>query len=230
MRKETFGEYVKKLRGERTKKEIADRGGFTPEYIRRIEEINKIPSQEIIVKLASALGASEKDLLFRALQEKAPSFAKSYYDPHNIERHFGEASKPSDILNPGKDAPMLSGAREILKAFRFMIEGTFLEPLAKPGQTILVSYVNQVRKGEYMILEVGSDNTDFAKELVKFQTANGHFVGVTDNQLNPVVGKVIDEDADSFTLSGIADKASKITIPKKNVQQRKIQIMGVLFS
>lgn len=76
---ESFGTYVKKLRGERTKKDIARDAGFTAEYVRIIEDENKIPSQDILVKLAKALGVGEKELVFRALQEKAPAEAKNFF-------------------------------------------------------------------------------------------------------------------------------------------------------
>ena len=76
---ETFGAYVKKLRGDRTKKDLARDAGFTAEYIRIIEDENKIPSQDILVKLAKALGVGEKELVFRALQEKAPAEAKDFF-------------------------------------------------------------------------------------------------------------------------------------------------------
>lgn len=79
--KGAFALYIRRLRGERTRREIAEMAGFTPEYIRLIEEENRIPSQEILVKLAHGLRVSEKEMIFKALQEKAPSAAiKKLFD------------------------------------------------------------------------------------------------------------------------------------------------------
>lgn len=80
--KETFGEIVKRLRGNRTKKEIAQLAGFSAEYIRRIEEENKIPSLQILRKLAKGLGVNEKTLIFESLKKRAPTKeVEQYFSP-----------------------------------------------------------------------------------------------------------------------------------------------------
>lgn len=76
---ESFGAYIGRLRGRRTKKEVAGRAGFSAEYLRLIEENDKIPSIGILIRLAGALEADEKEVLFKALRQKAPDRAKKYF-------------------------------------------------------------------------------------------------------------------------------------------------------
>ena len=113
--KGAFALYVRRLRGERTRKEISEASGVSIEYIRVMEEENRIPSQEILVKLANGLRVSEKEMIFKALQEKAPTAA--------IKKFFDTVSQKYPHL------------REILISFydRGMVRSGYTDCLSKEG-------------------------------------------------------------------------------------------------
>ena len=67
---ESFGEFLLRLRGKRTRKEVAEAAQISAEYLRQIEHQGKIPKEDKLIALAKALGLDSKEVLTRALQER----------------------------------------------------------------------------------------------------------------------------------------------------------------
>ena len=64
---EHFGVYIRRQRGERSRKEVAEAAGITIEYLRLIEKEGRIPKEDKVLALAKALNYDPKDLMKRAL-------------------------------------------------------------------------------------------------------------------------------------------------------------------
>jgi transcriptional regulator with XRE-family HTH domain len=73
------GEYLKSLRQGMgiSQNKLADISGITVSHICRMEKGNRIPSGAMVVKLASALGIAEKELLVMAGHTGEPITAES---------------------------------------------------------------------------------------------------------------------------------------------------------
>ena len=69
---ESFGEYIVRLRGSRTRKSVAQEANFTSEYLRLIENEGRIPKSDKLIALARALGRDPRDILIRAWNQNDP--------------------------------------------------------------------------------------------------------------------------------------------------------------
>ena len=67
---EHFGAYIRRQRGERSRKKVAEAAGITFEYLRLIEKDGRIPKEDKVLALAKALNHDPKDLMKRALTAK----------------------------------------------------------------------------------------------------------------------------------------------------------------
>jgi transcriptional regulator with XRE-family HTH domain len=78
----TLGELVKKAREEHSlsQKELGEQIGVWDTYIGQIEKGEKIPSDEICVKLAHVLLLDERKLLLLAYKNRASDCAKELFD------------------------------------------------------------------------------------------------------------------------------------------------------
>lgn len=74
---ESFGEYLLRLRGKRTRKEVAEAARISAEYLRQIEHQGKIPKEDKLIGLAEALGLDTKEVLTRALHERNQEAAET---------------------------------------------------------------------------------------------------------------------------------------------------------
>ena len=79
----TFGEIVKKAReGRFSQKDLGEQIGVWDTYVGQIEKGDKIPSDEICIRLARALELDERRLLLLAYRERASN-------PINSQAIFG---------------------------------------------------------------------------------------------------------------------------------------------
>lgn len=77
----TFGEIIRQGReGRFSQKELGDQIGVWDTYVGQIEKGDKIPSDEICIRLAKALELSEKSLLLIAYRERASEHAQELFD------------------------------------------------------------------------------------------------------------------------------------------------------
>ena len=78
----TFGELIKKTREEHalSQKELGEATGVWDTYIGQIEKGEKIPSDEICVKLAHALTLDERKILLLAYKNRASEYARELFD------------------------------------------------------------------------------------------------------------------------------------------------------
>ena len=88
--KETFGEFLLRVRGRRTRKEVAEQAAISAEYLRQIEHQGKIPKEDKLIALAKALGLDSKEILTRALRERNQEAARTIL---SIEPRFPQMRK-----------------------------------------------------------------------------------------------------------------------------------------
>ena len=83
----TFAQKIRELRNAKdwSVYDLAGRIEKTPGYISKIEARGEIPSPEMIIKLASVLGADTEQLLDVAKKEKGEKLKR------NVERKYDEA-------------------------------------------------------------------------------------------------------------------------------------------
>ena len=62
--KETIGEKLKRLRGDKTQKTVADAIGITSMAISQYEQDERVPADAIKIKLANYFGESVESLFF----------------------------------------------------------------------------------------------------------------------------------------------------------------------
>ncbi len=90
-----MGEFAETIKGRRlelslTQTEVARRAGVEPPYISQIEGGEKVPSVEVAVRLALALGLSREDLTRLAVGEKSPPEARAIFKPEPRFRELRE--------------------------------------------------------------------------------------------------------------------------------------------
>lgn len=77
----TFGEIIREAReGRFSQKELGDLIGVWDTYVGQIEKGDKIPSDEICVRLAKVLELDERNLLLVAYRERASEHAGELFD------------------------------------------------------------------------------------------------------------------------------------------------------
>ena len=77
----TFGEVIKRARkGKFSQKEVAAEIGVWDTYVGQIEKGDKVPSDEVCVKLAEALDLDTKKLLLLAYEKRASGYARELFE------------------------------------------------------------------------------------------------------------------------------------------------------
>jgi transcriptional regulator with XRE-family HTH domain len=214
----TFGSYVKHLRGSRTKKEIANKAGFTPEYLRRIEDQNKIPSQDILIKLAKGLDVDEKEFLFQALAEKAPETAKKYFDLGNRFFPLISASSTQEVIHPNQFCSIDPGNKEELSSCNIVhLKDGFLKKEFPKAKKILIVYLD------------GFENI-FQDPLIPID----FFYFLRHNDTHFTAGVLIKKNPTSLIiLDAMTGKEKKIEILDSSKKFKNIlsmvRVIGVLF-
>ena len=224
----TFGEYIKELRGQRTKKEIAQKAGFTAEYIRRIEEENKIPSQEILIKLAKGLGVDEKKLIFNALQADAPVEIKEYFEFPSCYYTHAAKNLPNFFFIPPFPSPTEQLNSVLLKSFIFRLEDNILDGFAYKNQKVITSFANEYTKNDFVVLEINQVDGKYTKQLKEYRKGfPEEHISVTQG-LDYLAGKVVSNSNENLKLANTKFPNKEIVIHKNDISQGLL-IIGILF-
>lgn len=167
-----FGNYVRRLRGKETRKAVADRAGFSAEYLRRIEEEGRVPHKDKQLSLARALNADERRFLDQALRAENRLAHHLLTTPQptypNLRRVLvdrltgvGRATVLSDIENLPLSLPERSAI--ILWTAALMMDREELEPQAAVDRARELitdnDFVNN-QVAEYVVRHLVSWNVD----------------------------------------------------------------------
>jgi len=135
-----FSDFIitrRKILGFNTRKSLAQQAGITPEYLKKIEDKNAIPSDEIVLRLADALDVDRKQLLFLAKKMSAPEEAKQFFELKEGKEGKKEITNYSEIVNPEKARQILLNDASINKTIKTIFsDETFWERLKPTGEEI----------------------------------------------------------------------------------------------
>ncbi len=142
-----FGRFIFERRlqlGYKTRKSLAIKAEITPEYLKKIEDTDAIPSDEIVLRLADSLEVDRKRLLFLAKKSAAPEDAKQYFSLVDSDNTDLEEINYQDIIDP------LESRKKLLsdKSVNDDIKGVFrdnefwerFKPTGEEIQAIITAY------------------------------------------------------------------------------------------
>jgi transcriptional regulator with XRE-family HTH domain len=135
-----FGKFISERRmqlGYKTRKSLAIKSEITPEYLKKIEDTDSVPSDEIVLRLADALEVDRKQLLFLAKKSAAPEEAKQFFSLNTDEATDLDRINYQDIIDPAEVRKKLLNDNSINDDIRAVIEDEeFWERLKPTGEEI----------------------------------------------------------------------------------------------
>jgi len=135
-----FGKFIKDRRtqlGYKTRKSLAIKAEFTPEYLKKIEDTDAIPSDEIVLRIADALEVGRKQLLFLAKKSAAPEEAKQFFSLNANEATDLEKINYQDIIDPVEARRKLLADKSINDDIKAVMEDDeFWERLKPTGEEV----------------------------------------------------------------------------------------------
>jgi len=207
---------------------IAEKVGISSVYISQVLRGQRIPKDNILVKLSDALALDPSVVLRLAHYEKAPEAARRYLEPSvkpagsdpkfdNIEPHALGAGRKIPILGwvqAGQFSPTATGDLSPLgpddyiysdilgrNLFALRVENDSMEPLFHQDDIIILNPNIKARSGDFVVarLKEGGEVT-FKKLIIKDQRVS----------LRPLNGKyddiILKEDQDFEILGKVVER------------------------
>ncbi len=217
-----------------TKTDLARLLKVTPTYIMNLESGRAIPpSYERCEEIMSVLKLTDEEkhnFMLAVHLERAPEPLKKLLIDALYPTVIDVDSFPLLTSFPENKKSRDDNFKFITESHLYKIHGSFLDPLAKDGQKIIVStasyFVNPNKHGSVLLIQIDLTNEETAKKLKEF---TGNSIE-QDKEKKPyeIVAKFVSENNGVMTVEHIRHNKRYLILEDDEIMN-VAEILGVLF-